>query len=70
MMDEPAGTLTDSPFSSSADDTPREWAAIERTAPDDRIPFSVTMLGPCNATGSGEENHTFTCVCDVYFGVW
>ena len=43
---------------------------MERTAPDDTIPFSVTMLGPCSATGSGEENQTSTCVCDVYFGVW
>ncbi len=60
MMEEPAGTFTDKPLSSTGCGTSRIRDAIPRIAPDDTIPFSVTMLGPCSAVGAGEANQTFT----------
>ena len=67
MMDELAGTLTESPLSNTDCGTPSDWDAMERTAPDDTIPFSVTMLGPCNAIGSGRgEPDVHLCLRRVH----
>src|SRR5579859_4199150 len=69
-MEELAGTLTESPCSSSDGGTPRDRDAIARTTPEVTIPFSVTILGPCSAVGSGDANQTFTSAWEVYMGFW